>query len=85
MRIAPLDAEIRLGAGHEEGADQMPAIESLEIDLAAIHDVEGACLGDQLIEDVDVVHLAVAENGANAIGYPSVGVTTKESGPSLST
>ena len=35
--------------------------EALEVDVAAIHDVDGAGLGKQQIEDVHVVHLAVGD------------------------
>ena len=61
MRVAALDLEIGLGAGDEEAAGLVKAVQPLEIEVAAIHDVEGAGLGQQLIEDVDVVHLAVAD------------------------
>ena len=53
--------EVRLGAGDEEAAGIVKAGQALEVDVAAIHDVEGAGLGHQLIEDIDVVQLAVAD------------------------
>jgi hypothetical protein len=37
------------------------ALQALEVEEAAIHHVERARLGQQLIEDVDLVHLAVAD------------------------
>src|SRR5580658_2924385 len=40
MRIAPLRIHIPLGASDEETAGLMQAIQPLEIDIAAIHDVE---------------------------------------------
>ena len=61
MRVAPLDLEIRLGAGDEEAAGFVKAVQAREVEEAPIHDVEGARLGQQLIEDVDLVHLAVAD------------------------
>ena len=39
----------------------MQAVESLEVEIAAVHDVEGARLGNEHIEDVDVVQFAVGE------------------------
>jgi hypothetical protein len=37
------------------------AIQSREVDVAAIHDVEGTGLRNQPVEDIDVVQLAVAD------------------------
>ncbi len=67
MRIAALNLEIRLATGHEEAARPVEAIETLEIDEAAIHDIEGARFGQQLVEDIDLVHFAIAdvEEGGN--------------------
>src|SRR5208282_21428 len=61
VRVTPLDLEIRLAAGHEEAARLVEAVQPLEVEKAPIHDVERAGLGQQLIEDVDLVHLAVAD------------------------
>ncbi len=61
MRVTPLDLEIRLAAGYEEAAGLVKAIQALEAEKAPIHDVERAGLGQQLIEDVDLMHLAVAD------------------------
>ena len=35
--------------------------QALEIDVTAIHHIEGASFGKKLIEDVDVMHFAVAD------------------------
>src|SRR5438105_12968996 len=51
MGVAPLNLEIRLAAGHEEAAGLVEAIQPLEVEEAAIHDVKRAGLGQQLIED----------------------------------
>src|SRR5260221_5190322 len=59
MRVAPFDLEVRLATSHEEAAGLVEAKEALEIEEATIHDVEGAGLGQQLVEDVDLVHLAI--------------------------
>ncbi len=61
MRVAPLDLEVRLATGYEEAAGLVEAIEALEVKEATIHDVEGARLGQQLVEDVDLVHLAITD------------------------
>ena len=49
------------GADDEEAAGLMKATEPIEVDVSAIHDVDGTGLGHQLIEDIDVVQLAVAD------------------------
>ena len=61
MRVSPLDLEIRLAAGHEEAAGFVEAIQAFEVEEATIHDVESAGLGQQLVEDVDLVHLAITD------------------------
>src|SRR5258706_16001593 len=59
MRAALLVLEVRLATGHEQAASLVEAIEALEEEEATIHDVESAGLGQQLVEDVDLVHLAI--------------------------
>ena len=59
MRVAPLEQNVLFGPHHEEGRAEREHVESLEIDVAAVHDVECTGLGRDLIEDIDVVHAAV--------------------------
>src|SRR6266849_4438366 len=61
MRVAALHLEVRLATGHEEAAGLVEAIEALEVEEATIQDVEGAGLGQQLVENVDLVHLAITD------------------------
>src|ERR1019366_8394921 len=61
MRVAALHLEVRLTTGHEEAASLVEAIKALEVEESKIHDVEGAGLGQQLVEDVDLVHLAITD------------------------
>ena len=51
--------EIPFGARHEESARLVQAIQSGEIDVAAIHDVERTRFDRQMIEDRDIVHFPV--------------------------
>jgi hypothetical protein len=37
------------------------ARQTLEVEIAAIHDIEGAGFGKELIQNIDVVHLAVTD------------------------
>lgn len=59
--MAPLETQIRFGADDEETARLMQAVQLIEVDVAPIHDVEGAGLRHQHVEDVDLVPLAVAD------------------------
>jgi hypothetical protein len=46
-RVQATGIEVRLGVGHEEGAGSMKDIESLEVQIPAVHHVNGAGFGDQ--------------------------------------
>ena len=61
MRVATLDAEIGFAAGNEEALCQVKARQSLEVEKPPVHDVERTRLGQQLVEDVDLVQLAIAD------------------------
>ena len=58
MRVAPLEQDVLLGSHDEERRAEGEHEEALEIDVGPIHDVEGAGLGEELVEDVDVVRFA---------------------------
>src|SRR6266581_3870382 len=61
MRVSALGLEVSLSPDDEEAAGLMKATEPIEVDVSAIHDVDGTGLGHQLIEDIDVVQLAGAD------------------------
>jgi len=61
MRVTSLDPQIRLAPRDEEAAGSVESIEPLEVEKPAIHDVKGPRLRQQMIEYVDLVHLAVAD------------------------
>src|SRR5450759_3021498 len=56
---APSKVEVPFAARNEERPCRREAVQSLKIDVAAIHDIEGARLDRQLVEYVDVVHFPV--------------------------
>src|SRR4029453_14872910 len=56
-RVHALEFEVGFGAGDKETGRRM--VEALEVEVAAIHHVEGARLGNEHIEDVDIVQFAV--------------------------
>src|SRR5665213_2034713 len=60
-RVAAVHLKVGLAASHEITAGQVHPVQPLEIEIAPIHDVESARLGHKLIEDIDLVHLAVAD------------------------
>ena len=59
VRIATLEFEIAFGAGDEERLGLMQVVESLEVEIAAIHDVIGAGYRNQMVQDVDIVQFSV--------------------------
>jgi len=61
MGIESTTLEIRLGADHEKCRVLAELIEPFEIEVPSIHDVESPWLRDQVIENIDVVKLAIAD------------------------
>jgi len=53
--------QVRLGASDEESASLIQDVKAREIDVAAIHDINGDRFGEQQIEGVNVVQLAVRD------------------------
>jgi hypothetical protein len=53
--------EISLGARDEEASRLIERVEPLEVQVASIHDVEGAGLDKQQVQHIDVVHFAVGD------------------------
>ena len=61
MRVSALSRQVRLPARDKKAARLVESKQPLEIQEAAIHDVERSGLWHQLIEDIDLVHFAVAD------------------------
>ena len=59
MRVAAAEIEIAFGTGNEERFCLMQDVESLEVEIAAVHDVVGAGHGHKMIQNVDVVQFSV--------------------------
>src|SRR5271155_5392356 len=59
VRIASLEQDIFFGAHHKECGAEGKQEEALEIDVAAIHNIESPGFGNDLIKDVHVMHFAV--------------------------
>src|SRR5918995_5176573 len=58
-RVHALESEVGFGARDEEAGGLMEAVEPLEVEVTTVHDIEGARLGNQHIEDIDVVQFAI--------------------------
>jgi hypothetical protein len=72
QRIASPETQVRLGANDIETPGLMQAMQLLEVNLAAVHDVESASLRHQHVEDIDLVPLAVADVSEAGDAAPQV-------------
>ena len=60
--VATDEAEVFLGARDEEGGTLMQVVQSGEVQIPAIHDVERTGFPSELVEDVHVVNAARRDN-----------------------
>jgi hypothetical protein len=72
-RIQPAALKIRFGADDKEGLALMNEVETGKIEIGAVKDVETVGLGNQVIQDSDIVHFPVCYldkrgDGASQIG-----------------
>lgn len=58
VRVAAAKEHAALGARDKEGATAVEDVETLEVDVSAIHHVEGSGLWRDSIENVDVVQFS---------------------------
>lgn len=61
-RVEAPESEVAFGPGDEEGRCLMDNIKATEIQITTIDNVKGSWFESQLIEDVDVVNLAMSDN-----------------------
>jgi len=68
VRVETPEVEILLGASHKEGGREMKFVKATEVDITAIHHVDGARFEEKSVEDIDVVNSAGSNNdkGGNA-------------------
>ena len=59
--VAALEAQIRFSTNDKETAGLMQPVQLREVDIAAVHDVEGTGFWHQHVEDIDFVPLAIAD------------------------
>ena len=70
LRISALKFGIAFGPGHKECLALMNLVKPCKIQVPAVHQIKGASLDDELIEDVDFVGLSVCNE--NETGYVSM-------------
>jgi hypothetical protein len=71
VRVAALEHDVGFRAEDEERRTECEDVETLEIDVAAVHDVDGPGLRQNLVEDVDVMHFSIGnadERGTHLSG-----------------
>jgi hypothetical protein len=70
LRISALKFGIAFGPGYKECLGLMNLVKPCKIQVPAVHQIKGASLDDELIEDVDFVGLPVCN--VNETGYVSM-------------
>ena len=61
MGIPTLGFEVGFGAGDKEALRLVQPIKPFEVEVSPVHDVESARLGQQQVQNVDVVQFAIAD------------------------
>ena len=56
-----MDFQVRFGAGDEEAARLVESGQALEVDIGPIHYVEGTWFRRELVQNLDIVKLAIAD------------------------
>jgi hypothetical protein len=59
--ITTLESSVALCTGDKEAPCGVNGVKAFEIDVTSIHQVEGSCFDHQIVEQVDFVHLAIAD------------------------
>src|SRR5271169_4438917 len=59
--IDAAELEVGFGPCDKETSGLMHAVETFEVEIPAIHYIESSCFGHEQIQNVDIVHLAVAD------------------------
>ena len=61
-RVQAPEPEVALGSDHVEGRCLVDGIKAIEVQISSVDDIESSRFEDQLIEDLDIVNLAVGNN-----------------------
>lgn len=71
-RIQPTALKIRFGADDKEGLALMNDVEAGKIEITAVEDVETAGLGNQVIQNPDIMHFPVCYLDKRGDGTPQI-------------
>jgi len=63
LGVEPPEPEAALGPGHKEGRPLIDPVETAEVQIGAVEDVDGPRLDGDLVEDVDFVNPAGGDDG----------------------
>jgi hypothetical protein len=72
LRVEASEPEVAFGSGGEEGRCLMDGIKAIEIQISTIDNVKGSWFEGQLIEDIEVVNLAMSDNDEERNTAPEV-------------
>jgi hypothetical protein len=72
LRVEASEPEVAFGSGDKEGRCLTDGIKATEIQISMIDNVKGAWFENQLIEDVDVVNLAMRNNDEGRDTSPQI-------------
>ena len=61
MGIESHELQIDFGSNHKEGQALRKDVKTAKVEISAIHDVEGTWFGDKIVQDIDIVYLAVCD------------------------
>lgn len=59
MGVSAIQDDAGLGAGHKESAVAMKAMQTLEVQIGAAHDVESTGFRGDLVQQVDVMTFSI--------------------------
>ena len=60
-RFDHIEAHVFLGPGDEEGPLQMDAIQTHEINIGTVHDIDASRFDGDVVKEVDIMHLSVCD------------------------
>ena len=75
MGVGAAKPNASFGARDEEGAGGLETVQAQEVYVGAIHDVEGARLGRDDVEDLDIRQFSIRNLNKRGVIRPSVKVT----------
>ncbi len=72
QRLMADEIQVVLGADHEEGQGLMDDIKPCEIQVAAIHDIEGSGLDQQFVQNIDIVEFSLGNGDKTGNRTPQI-------------